>query len=119
MSTDTQPTAHADYQLGEIVTVAATGRVLVWDRHGLVIELSPADTLNIALGPGVTVERQVPADGQPKPGDVWRDRYGHSWWCTGTSMLDSYGAGHDWEHVNRTNGPLTLAYRPEPTPDGE
>lgn len=69
---------------------------------------------------GVEIERVAPANWPPQPGDVWRDRGGSPWFALvsrdGAPILtDPRSTGpFPADEVAREEGPLTLAYRPEP-----
>lgn len=121
----------ADYVYGETVTICATGKVSVFDGHGLIVELAQGGRVNVAFGPDVTVDRQVPADGEPQPGDLWTDVHGQRWFAIEDWHEDQpprvrlcgespygMGANEDPVKVNQRCGPLTLVYRPEPTSGG-
>lgn len=77
---------------------------------------------NLTLTDAVTVKRITPAEGEPKPGDVWRDGEGCEWFAHSLSrsdyvtMRDSTGNDFTPARVNEVWGPLTLVYRPESTP---
>jgi len=76
----------------------------------------------------VSVDRLVPADGTPQPGDIWRDGRGFRWHAVrvaGRALRGLYlvGASSDgeltrWEDVNKARGPLVLEYRPAPVAEG-
>lgn len=75
------------YQAGEVVTVTIERLVVTaWaSRQRELYGHTEGDSdghrgvHRIALRPGVDVMRLVPADGQPQPGDIWRDQYGGIW----------------------------------------
>lgn len=76
--------------------------------------------LSVVYGePGVTVHRVTPADGEPKPGQVWADRHGSEWFAvdgrrTGYGheavLVGQDGRQHRWQdlHTDDTYGPLAL-----------
>ncbi|MFD0884708.1 hypothetical protein ACFQ08_09115 [Streptosporangium algeriense] len=115
-----------NYQLGERV------RVIV---EGLITHMEPAanacpEELTVELehsagGYGVTVpldtvtiERLVPADGVPQPGELWRDRHGRTWFAHENSLNADIalrctdGDCHLWRSANMNYGPLTRTYPP-------
>ena len=71
--------------------------------------------------PNVSVERRVPADGEPQPGDIWRDTTGERYFAYGDSnggvafCSAIKGYTRSWTHLHAgLCGPITLEYRPEP-----
>ncbi|MER7206379.1 hypothetical protein ABT340_04870 [Streptosporangium sp. NPDC000239] len=118
------------YKLGERV------RVIV---EGLITHIAPTcdafpEELTVDLehsaGPyGVTVpldtariERLVPADGVPQPGEIWRDRHGRTWFAHENSpnadiaLRSTDGTCHLWRSANMNYGPLVRTYPPS-TPE--
>ncbi len=69
----------------------------------------------------VTVERLVPAGGEPKPGEIWRDKIGRDWFAyfgryEQVQLMSPVGNGEPWKHVNQEHGPLERVY-PEAVPE--
>lgn len=114
------------YKLGERV------RVIV---EGLITHIAPAadaspEELTVDLehsaGPyGVTVpldtaaiERLVPADGVPQPGELWQDRHGRVWFAhenipnADIALRSTDGTCHMWRSANMNYGPLVRTYPP-------
>lgn len=60
----------------------------------------------------VTVTRACPADGRPKPGQIWTDHFGAEWFACGSAegsgptMVSADGTSWSWQHLNATNGPI-------------
>ncbi|MFI7532618.1 hypothetical protein [Streptosporangium sp. NPDC049376] len=110
------------YKLGERV------RVIV---EGLITHIAPAcdafpEELTVDLehsaGPygvtvpldTVTIERLVPADGVPQPGEIWRDRHGTDWFAhqgyPPVALRATTGQLAPWPTIDRERGPLTKVY---------
>lgn len=120
----------------ETVDLLISGaRVSYLDTGGVTSFQLPADgpgpkylALNLDH-PAVTVTRAVPADGEPKPGDLWRDRHGMLYAAL-VAGGEPWAAGHEgylfltpvladgrvgkWRdiHADPQLGPITLEYRP-------
>lgn len=117
------------FRFGEIIDVTITGlRVLAQDEYGLLLERRDGSTEALPLDDQTVATRVTPADGEPQPGDLWRDVNGTMWFAfadldedTGdypTLMCsqDTYSLGSAVEprRVNHLYGPLELVYRPDP-----
>ncbi|GHH67474.1 hypothetical protein GCM10017673_14520 [Streptosporangium violaceochromogenes] len=66
----------------------------------------------------VTVERLIPADGEPRPTEVWRDCSGTDRWAyldprSGEMcLIGPDGIRNQWSHFNIVYGPLTRVHPP-------
>ena len=137
------------YRHGEIVDITIRARVEEVCHHGFEDGHELKFTYTAPSGtpfgngviydaPSVTITRVIPADGEPQPGDTWKDRAGNVWFCARhlpdyDDKTDCEGIGvGGWrpvlvpvevgpygsspmrpEQVNREHGPLTLVHRPE------
>lgn len=116
----------SDYKPGEVVDITITGARLSaahaqppsLDHLGILVD---ERYLRVPLGPSVTVTRRVPAEGMPKPGELWESQfYGRLFVIEdrrnrGVKLTDgqtTYALDDALEY-----GPLTPIYRDEPTPD--
>ncbi|MEU8035675.1 hypothetical protein [Streptosporangium sp. NPDC049078] len=117
------------YKINERVRVLIEGAI-VYERDGndalaeltIALETSTGDLYDVTVPlDQVTIERLVPADGKPKPGEIWRDRHGTDRFATKDSqyaeivLQDAAGAVRRWQYVNQHYGPLTRVY-PAPAP---
>ncbi|MET8985934.1 phiSA1p31-related protein [Nonomuraea wenchangensis] len=138
----------SQYRHGEIVDITIRARVEEVCHHGFADGHELKFTYTAPSGtpfgngvvydaPSVTIVRVTPADGEPQPGDLWKDRDGQTWFCARhlpdfENKADLEGANEDgWrpvlvpinvgpygsspmrpEQVNREHGPLVLAHRP-------
>ncbi|MGV9536592.1 hypothetical protein ACWEU6_36165 [Streptosporangium sandarakinum] len=136
------------YQVGETVNVGFYGVKVVdvssIENSEIVVELDCASgvyRMDVPLG-AVEIQRVIPVEGAPQPGDVWKDRHDNLWFasrhvpdyddredCKGINsdgwrtvlVPDSLGeAGSPMrpEDANQTYGPLSLVFRPEQSADG-
>jgi hypothetical protein len=125
------------YAVGELVDVTIRGVRVTgtlptrpnWPLPEIVLALDEHAgqefTVTLPLVAGVTVERTVPADGEPQPGDLWRDGNGELYFAriershpgvvlVDTSVIKSGRHYHQWREVHARSG-LTLVHR-EPQP---
>ncbi|MEV7011584.1 hypothetical protein [Streptosporangium sp. NPDC051022] len=116
------------YKVGERVRVIVEGAVAhVTDGEELypgelTIALeNPAGLYDVTVPlDAVTVERLVPAEGEPQPGDIWKDSLGVERFAyldspNGEILLqDADGVVNLWRHFHIEYGPLTKVYRPKP-----
>lgn len=116
------------FRHGEIVDVTVVGlRVLAHDKFGLLVERRDGSTFSVQLDEQTVVTRVIPAEGEPEPGDVWRDVNETVWLAfedfdevSGSLTLmcsqDPHRFGSEMEprRVNHLYGPLELVYRPDP-----
>ncbi|MFC3980211.1 hypothetical protein [Streptosporangium jomthongense] len=108
------------YRTDELVRVIVEGRVthFVADEAPgeLTVALQTATGLYDVTVPTdvATIERLVPADGVPRLGEIWRDRYGCDWFArrdaNTVALQAATGPAEPWVHVNQTCGPLTKVY---------
>lgn len=139
----------AEYRVGEVVDIEIKGARIMAPKPGIddVLTLGIAEsrpgvwhTIEIPkdASNAVTITRVWPADGPPRPGDLWRDRSGRSWFGISYDdddepeprviLVDPVAdraclLGGDYyrpEHVSERYGPLTLVHRePEAGESGE
>ncbi|MGS2641716.1 hypothetical protein [Streptosporangium sp. G12] len=123
------------YKRGERIRITVDG-VIEYDREpddqpGRTAEL----TIAVSTGAGlydvtvpldyvVAAERLVPAQGEPQPGEIWRDRDGVERFASkdrsGQVVLrGAAGTERVWQNVNATHGPLTRVYPASPAPEPE
>ncbi|MER6575760.1 hypothetical protein [Nonomuraea sp. NPDC001023] len=141
------------YLPGEIVRVTLTGKIVEvidgdnvnWDvgdepeiRFSVEGQAGTAGmVIPLTLPDAITIERVIPADGEPQPGDLWTDSKGEPWFCAAhlpepDDREDMKGCNSEgWrtvlvpvnvgpygsspqrpEEVNQQYGPLILVYRP-------
>lgn len=93
----------------------STFKIGVYDNQDRYLTIPPNDL------PNVDVRRVTPADGEPQPGDIWRDATGERYFAYGQrnngvafcSVIE--GNFRSWQHLHAGScGPITLEYRPEP-----
>lgn len=142
MEPTSTPPAPVPLQAGETVDVIVQGaRVDYVDARSISLTYPASNRVDARnyeyltvdpAEPAVTVVRTIPADGQPKPGDLWRDRHGTLYAAIRPTPefgpvdeadvhlkpvlgLGPYGP---WVivHADRELGPITLEYRPKPSP---
>lgn len=123
---------------GEVVDLTIRARVSFLDSDGSVTFHFPRAEgdvdhyLKVDLSnPAVTINRGVPADGEPQAGDLWRDRHGTLYAAIlpvseleekelGLLLRPVVGRGRyaPWQviHADRLLGPIALEHRPRPTP---
>ncbi|MFF4412154.1 hypothetical protein ACFYY8_06445 [Streptosporangium sp. NPDC001559] len=114
------------YRIGEHVRVIVAGRIThiapatsafpemlkveVEHSAGMYDVTVPLDTAQI--------ERLVPADGVPQPGELWRDRHGRTWFAhenipnADIALRSTDGTCHLWRSANMNYGPLVRTYPP-------
>jgi hypothetical protein len=129
---------HLALEPGEVVDLTIRASVSYLDDDGSATFHFPRSEgdvdhyLKVHLAnPNVTVSRSIPADGQPQPGDLWRDRHGKLYAAVMPSSeleetelgvllkpVDGRGRYAPWEviHADRLLGPIALEHRPRPTP---
>lgn len=118
------------YRTGEIITVAERNvRVVRTEQdpeYGLVIVVDQLmkggcdrERRVFPDAPGTTVDRVVPAEGKPRPGQTWADRSGVEWFAVLDSPMSRSevrlvapdGRREEWLKLHadyRELGPLTL-----------
>ncbi|GII88217.1 hypothetical protein Ssi03_62070 [Sphaerisporangium siamense] len=121
-----------NYQPNEILDITIrNARVIEGDGGRLVYEYSTIGRddptyARAAIQPwadSVTITRVMPAAGEPRLGDLWKDVRGVLWLAvqrTGGVQLHDGGTGGPWPitQVQGTYGPLALVYR-DPVDGGE
>jgi hypothetical protein len=116
-------TAQPALQWGEVVDITITGARVSGPIHGDTCVLFGVgdDTISLSLGnPQATITRSTPADGVPKPGDIWRDQQGNTYAAmfAGSNRetvwlrpIDGGGA-ETWRAFHKgPSGPIRLVYR--------
>lgn len=113
-----------NYKVGEKLRVTVEVTVGDANAYFMDVELAGGPVLRVPLGhEGVAIERLVPADGMPKPGELWesargsrlfvvahRDHFDNS----GIRLTD--GSHHYTLFELLKNGPLTPIWREENPP---
>lgn len=123
---DGTKTTAEQYIPGEIVRVTFEGRVSV-AASSVPVLLYCGDAEEPTLIPmNATVERVMPADGEPQAGDIWRDGRGREWLCfngyhmietTERALPDGHEEPFTWQQIlNLGQGPMTLVYRRDDEP---
>lgn len=114
-----------DLQYGEVVDIHITGaRTSSMMPDGSVLFEVGDHVVSLRPEPGVAVTRSQPADGEPEPGDVWRDQVGNAYAAIradapllpdGAVMwLHRVDTGHatQWQSVHKgPTGPIRLVHR--------
>ncbi|MBP2704473.1 hypothetical protein JOL79_11670 [Microbispora sp. RL4-1S] len=78
----------------------------------------------VVTEPGVTVQRLAPADGEPRPGQIWADRHNTEWYASMSGSRDVWlncwdGRSQHWRNVHTgPTGPITLVRDVPPQADG-
>ncbi|GIH70281.1 hypothetical protein [Sphaerimonospora thailandensis] len=122
------------YQRDEILRIASEVRVVEviedpdHDGRELIGEVTTADGSKLygtfyLDARDCTVTRVRPADGEPRPGQIWADRFGKEWFATSDGMTVSLRSGTNkwtsWETLHRgVEGPIVLV-RDVPQVGGE
>lgn len=113
----TQITAPPVYRHGETVNVTIPSAKVVSIYGGRIV-VSTDDGTQYEVPTTVAISRVTPADGEPKPGELWSDASGAEWYVTGRSgskgwvMARADGWEDSWPKVNESYGPLTRTHRP-------
>jgi len=114
---DSTKTKSPQYMPGEEVSINLTGKVFVHDAQGLILHRTGGGTYAVPVE-DVEITRLTPADGIPKPGELWRDNLDQDWFCyTPDYLIDANDQRCMWTDLNESAGPLTLVYRPGPAVD--
>ena len=117
MSTHDSTKTTPPYLPGERVRVTFTATIAGTDDDGTV--RAQLDGFNggyhFIVPAEARLERERPAEGEPAPGELWRDRKGTDWFV-GVSgrMSNRLGTDLPWTMVNADCGPLTRIYQPGP-----
>lgn len=115
------------YQVGEIVRISFVGTVVdVSDEAGAALRVQYADeehmtVVTVPMPPDFEIARLAPADGEPRPGDVWRAGDGILYFARAglgrtagrapVYLVDQLGGSSvEWMDVYRQSG-LTLVWR--------
>lgn len=112
----------AVYTPGEIVAFVVEGCRVLWQHHGT-IRVRAGDRLfyTVPIGEGVTIVRQVPVEGEPRPGEVWQDRTCRPFWVVthqgSVQLRDIRGHSWDWRKTHAEHGLVRLFTAPS-TVDG-
>lgn len=115
------------YQVGELVDITINGARVEDDgtdaRCLAVVIPGDIGTIDIPLGPAVTVTRVAPPEWPPQTGDVWASTDDTEFMATladvGRVVLRHAADGASWDHpenVLRAYGPMTLVRRRGWTP---
>lgn len=99
------------YDEGETVQVTFKGRVYHCRGYALMIDLEQGSRVMVNVE-HVTVDRLIPADGEPKPGDVWEDAEGNLFFAvdatgySGGLLVDVKGNKFLARDVHVNGGPI-------------
>lgn len=98
------------YTPGEIVAFVIEGGRVLWQRDDT-IRVRFAEDLFYTIPvdrQGVTIVRQVPVEGEPRPGEVWQDRQGRPYWVVShqgfVQLRDIRGHSADWRKTHAEHG---------------
>lgn len=95
------------------------------DRPMLYLEIGDGVRFTVPLDDTVRITRVLPAEGEPKPGEIWKDRIGIRYFCyvgaTGAPVLvNSVGGPPEYaSKVNAERGPLERVWTPPVEPDDD
>ena len=111
--TEYQPT----YQPGEVVDIRIKDARIAdcWpDDIGetVFVNLELPDDGRVAIHTsmsGLAITRRVPADGMPRPGEVWADRHDHVWFAAGVAGALVFVSQHTHTHSKTLDILLTDA----------
>jgi hypothetical protein len=110
-------------QYGEVVDITITGATVSGPIADRILYGVGDDTLQLTIGnPAITITRATPADGEPQPGDIWRDRQDIAYAAITNRVsgvdrvdlvrIDGKGTNTHWPFVHKgLSGPIRLVYR--------
>jgi hypothetical protein len=110
------------YLPGERVSlVISDAAVTAADADTVTIDAAGVRLVVQTVGSGIEINRVWPAEGEPLPGEIWRDSKGGLWFvAAGEHDTVMVGRSRDqhpgfmslsWDVVNRTAGPIRRVWR--------
>lgn len=118
------------YHTGELITVTFTDAVVIHaDSNTLHIQTANDEVIISFDDSDCRISRSLPADGEPKPGEIWTDTHGQIWFARSRpdrkDSCDLIGAdGHtqhpartslNWIDIHREAGPIRRVWTPPKT----
>lgn len=97
------------YMPGETVAFVVEGCRVLWQRDGTIrVRASERLFYTIPIGEGVTIVRQLPVEGEPRPGEVWQDGRGRRYFVVRyqgyVQLRDTAGHSYEWQKTHAEHG---------------
>jgi hypothetical protein len=117
---------NTSYAPGEVVDLHFAGSVVTDAGEGFITVQTAHDEVTLSTeAPDCRIVRVTPADGAPRPGEVWRDAHGQIWFARGDDKRVAFygadskaqhpgGVSLDWQAVHRDTGPIERIWTEQP-----